>query len=187
MHSFLVNNMTNLLIDGMLHQFHEENSLLLKTGSAGLFMGRVTNAQLLCHQNPLASPNVVELTNPTDELVIDNAMEHSTVNSKKRDLVVRGKDDVAAVLPTIDADTVGTPLSLPNGSDEYFRVSGTTAITNIAARRPKRRVTLIFTGTAQLTDGSNLKLNGDFTGGADRSISLVCDGTNWIELARSIN
>ena len=144
-------------------------------------MGRITNAQLLCLQDPPVSPNVVELANAIDELVIDNSMEQSSITGAKRDLVVSG---TGAVLPTIGS---AAALALPNGSDEDFLVSGTTTITSIVARRPKRRVTLVFTSTAQMTDGSNLKLNGNFTGGANRTITLLCDGTNWLEVSRSVN
>jgi hypothetical protein len=66
-------------------------------------------------------------------------------------------------------------------------VSGSTTITSVTPLRAKRRVTLIFTSTAQLSDTGALKLTGDFTGGANRTITLVCDGTNWYEASRSPN
>jgi hypothetical protein len=108
-------------------------------------------------------------------------MEESSITGATRDIIVTGS---GAVLLAIAS---ATTIDLPNGSDEAFRVTGSTAITSITARRPKRRVSLLFTGSAQLTDGSNLKLNGNFSGGADRTITLLCDGTNWFELARSPN
>jgi hypothetical protein len=43
------------------------------------------------------------------------------------------------------------------------------------------------TGGKKLTDGSNLKLAGDFTPGAADTIDLVSDGTNWYEVGRSNN
>ena len=147
-------------------------------------MGRISDAHLVCTQ--LAGTNVVELSNATDELIIDNSMEQNSNTGAKRDLVVFGAG--AGVLTIASAAT----LDLPNGSDEVFKVSGTTPITSITARRPKRRVTLIFTSTAPMTDSppgtGNLQLNGmaDFTGGANRTITLLCDGTNWLELSRSV-
>ena len=42
---------------------------------------------------------------------------------------------------------------------------------------------LIFT----LTDGSNLKLAGDFVTTADDTWSGCYDGTNWFESGRSVN
>ena len=48
-------------------------------------------------------------------------------------------------------------------------------------------MTLIFESTAGLTDGGNLKLSGNFTGTADDTITLVCDGTNWYGTPGSAN
>ena len=64
------------------------------------------------------------------------------------------------------------------------QVTGSTTITSIGATYPGHFVTLGFTSTAQVTDGSNLVLNGDFTGSGNRTLELRCDGTNWIERSR---
>lgn len=85
-HSFVINNMTNLLIDGLFHQFHTDASLLLMTGPAGLSMGRLANAQLM-GEFGLA---VVLLSNTTDELIIDNCRELSNTGSKRKLEVVTG-------------------------------------------------------------------------------------------------
>ena len=37
------------------------------------------------------------------------------------------------------------------------------------------------------TDGSNLKLAGNFVTTADDTITLAYDGTNWYEICRSVN
>jgi len=37
------------------------------------------------------------------------------------------------------------------------------------------------------TDGNNLKLAGDFVTTADDTTQLMCDGTNWYEMSRSVN
>jgi hypothetical protein len=83
------------------------------------------------------------------------------------------------------ASVAGT-MTLSEGTN-FFNVTGTEAITSITASYSGRVVYLNFASTASLTDGSNLKLNGNFTGSADDMIMLICDGTNWIELARSTN
>lgn len=72
---------------------------------------------------------------------------------------------------------------------EVALVTGTTNITSISAsvRHTGRRVTLIFAGALTVTDGSNLKLSGNFVTTADDTITLVCDGTNWLESSRSVN
>jgi len=182
-HSFVINGMSNFLIDGLYHQGHAAPSKLLRTGPSGMSMGRITNAQLLTTDR--TGSEVVRLSNPTDELVIDNSMEQSSITGERRGLVVAGAGDV---IPTALREGPGkSVVSLPNGSDDIFLVSGSEAVTSILALRPKQRVTLVFTGAALLTDGANLRLNGDFKGGANRTITLVCDGTNWLEVCRSPN
>lgn len=70
---------------------------------------------------------------------------------------------------------------------DFVQISGSTTITSLTATYAGHRVTLYFTSTAQVTDGSNLKLAGDFTGSGARTLSLICDGTNWVETSRSTN
>lgn len=76
-------------------------------------------------------------------------------------------------------------LTLPFG--RVVTVTGTTGITSITARPAGDVVTLIFSGILTVTDGSNLKLSANFTTSADDSLTLVSDGTNWIEVSRSAN
>lgn len=78
-------------------------------------------------------------------------------------------------------------ITLPFSSD-VISITGTTGITSITATyNDRRRVTLIFAGALTMTDGSNLKLAGNYTTTADDTITLVCDGTNWYEVSRSAN
>lgn len=79
-----------------------------------------------------------------------------------------------------------TTVTLPHVG-EVFHISGTTTITSITASWAHRRVTLVFDGILTFTDGSNLKLAGNFVTTADDAITLVCDGTNWYETGRSVN
>jgi hypothetical protein len=76
-------------------------------------------------------------------------------------------------------------LVLPAHTD-FVNITGTTTITSIEAEKD-REITLLFASTAQVTDGSNLVLAGNFTGGANRVLRLVCNGTNWYEMSRSTN
>lgn len=72
-----------------------------------------------------------------------------------------------------------TALTLPLGAD-VFEISGTTNITSIVATGwTGRTVRLIFQDVLTLTDGSNLKLAGNFVSSADDGIQLCCNGTNW--------
>jgi hypothetical protein len=92
-------------------------------------------------------------------------------------------DNLPSAMPTTaSAATVTLPIS-----SDLHTISGTTTITSIAASWVGRRVTIVFSGILTLTDGSNLKLAGNFVTTADDSITLVCDGTNWIEVGRSVN
>lgn len=69
-----------------------------------------------------------------------------------------------------------------------FTITGTTNITSIdATGNSGRKVTLIFADILTFTDGSDLKLAGNLVTTADDTISLVCDGTNWFEVCRSVN
>jgi len=77
-----------------------------------------------------------------------------------------------------------TTTTLPPHSD-YFNITGTTTITSVTASWPGRFVTLKFAGILTFTDGSNLKLVGNFVTAANSTISLVSDGTNWYETSRT--
>lgn len=68
---------------------------------------------------------------------------------------------------------------------EQISVTGVTGITSITADQQGRRVVLSFTGILTLTNGSNLKLNGNFITAAGSVLELISiDGANWKELTR---
>jgi len=85
------------------------------------------------------------------------------------------------------ADVASAATITPTGN--LFHVTGVTTITSVSGTgiTAGTTITLIFDSTAQVTDGSNLKLAGNFTGGADRTLTLKYDGSNWFEIARSTN
>lgn len=100
-----------------------------------------------------------------------------------------GKANIAGSITETTAPAMASAatLTLPLGAD-VVSVTGTTGITSITATGNTRRtVTLIFAAALTVTDGSNLKLAGNFTTTADDTLTLYCDGTNWIEIARSVN
>lgn len=101
--------------------------------------------------------------------------------------------NVTANMPVAGAASVLMPsvasaatITVPSPS-EVFHVTGTTTITSVTASWAGRRVTLVFADALTLTDGSNLKLAGNLVTTADDTITLVCDGANWIETGRSVN
>lgn len=77
-------------------------------------------------------------------------------------------------------------ITLPDTSNT-INVTGTTGITNITASWRGRIVTLIFAGTLTVTDGGNLRLAGNLNTSANTTLTLVCDGAAWYEIARSVN
>lgn len=80
-------------------------------------------------------------------------------------------------------------LALP-ALGSIFLITGTTnitSITNAFAPVNGRRITLIFQDALTFTDGSNLKLAGNFVTTADDTITLVSNGANWYEVCRSVN
>jgi hypothetical protein len=85
------------------------------------------------------------------------------------------------------ADVASAAAIVPTGS--LFHVTGTTTITSITTTGlvAGAIITIIFDGALTFTDGSNLKLAGDFSTSAGATISLVYDGTNCYERSRSTN
>jgi hypothetical protein len=77
-------------------------------------------------------------------------------------------------------------LTLPDRPDVII-ISGTTDISSVTASRPNRRATLIFEDALTFIDGGNLKLAGNLVTTTNDTITLVCDGTDWYETARSVN
>lgn len=89
--------------------------------------------------------------------------------------------------PVATVQAAGT-LVLPDTRDKAFIVSGTATITAITPLRAKRRVRLIFTGTASVARSTGIKLGTPSFGGSPFSVvGLVCDGTKWFEISRSAN
>lgn len=85
------------------------------------------------------------------------------------------------------ASPAGGELDLGDGN--YFYITGTNNITSIAAADATagRMIVLRFADILTFTDGNNLKLAGNFATTADDTITLICDGTNCYEMARSAN
>lgn len=85
--------------------------------------------------------------------------------------------------------TAASATALVLGTGNAFHISGTTTVTSIDATSSitGRQVVLVFDGVLTFTDGSNLKLAGNFVTTADDVITLIYDGTAWNEIARSVN
>lgn len=80
---------------------------------------------------------------------------------------------------------VASASSMTLGNDgNFFDITGVTNITSITAKPAGTVVWLQFDGVLTVTDGSNLKLNGNLTTAAETVLQLVSDGTNWYEVSR---
>lgn len=84
---------------------------------------------------------------------------------------------------------VASATAMPVPTGRVFHVTGTTTITSITSTNfaSGAIITLIFDDVLTFTDGSNLKLAGDFVTTTDDTITLAFDGTNWYETGRSVN
>lgn len=84
---------------------------------------------------------------------------------------------------------VASATALPVPVAGVYHVTGTTTITSITSTNigTGTCIVLIFDGVLTLTDGSNLKLAGDFVTSADDTWTGCYDGTNWFETGRTVN
>ncbi len=94
--------------------------------------------------------------------------------------------DFGAVPVPIQTVVSGT-VRIPSYSD-VIQVNAGSSITNIVGQKTGRRATIIFigTGTGSVTgNGSTLNLASNFNPIPGNTLSLISDGTNWYETARS--
>lgn len=104
-----------------------------------------------------------------------------------KDNVLIGTTGASVNNPLTPQIASASTITIPTAHD-VVTITGTTGITSInAAAHTGHVVTLIFAGIVTVTDGSNLKLAGNFTSSADDTLTIACDGTNWYEVARSVN
>lgn len=86
--------------------------------------------------------------------------------------------------PTIGATSA---LQIPVGVTSAI-IYGPGTITSIdTTGHDSNTITLVFSSAVTLTDGGNLRLNGNFTAAADQTITLLCVGSTWYEKSRSAN
>lgn len=107
-----------------------------------------------------------------------------------RYLVMNNQMIGASALPTIASASI---ITVPT-TGSLFKVTGTTGISavNLTASYIGKEITLIFAASLSVTHNSGttvntIKLNGgaNFSATADDTLTLVSDGNQWIEKARS--
>jgi hypothetical protein len=88
-----------------------------------------------------------------------------------------------------DIASAATIIIPPDGT--IFHVTGTTNITNgitVNSWDKGRQAVLMFESTPDITDTGTSVLAGDFTTAvANSTLTLLCNGTSWFEMARSVN
>jgi len=118
------------------------------------------------------------------------AIKGTPSSSVQLDIQLRG-GIALGVTPSCPSIASATEIELPNRwytIPVTTKVTGTAEIKKIKAAAAGSILVLIFTSTAKLIDGENLKLKESFvTITADDTVTLVCDGTNWYEISRSVN
>lgn len=83
--------------------------------------------------------------------------------------------------------TVASAATITIPADAQFvNVTGTTNITSISATWINRIVTLKFASALTVVKGSNLKIDTSYLTATDDTITLQYDGSNWNEMARSV-
>lgn len=84
--------------------------------------------------------------------------------------------------------TVASANALPIEPDaNVVNVTGTTDITSMTGTWRGHRVDLIFDDALQMFDGMNLALGTDFNSTAYDTMSLVFDGSKWVQLSTAVN
>jgi hypothetical protein len=78
------------------------------------------------------------------------------------------------------------PLVL-TATGRFFEILGTTSFGSISAGYCNRQVTLKFTDALTVFDGAVINMAGDFIVTANDTLTLIHDGTNWLEVSRSAN
>lgn len=94
---------------------------------------------------------------------------------------------VAGTLKTVQGANIASATSLTLGTDgNFFLITGTTTITGITATSAGHEVVLQFQSAGcTVVNGGNIRLAGSYYSLANSTLKLVCDGTNWNEVARA--
>jgi hypothetical protein len=129
---------------------------------------------------------VIEVSN-------NNTIDAATTDNFNTDAtsVVLGKNQGQSVIPQVAS---ATAIAIPFGAT-FLRVTGTTTITEITKAAAHKGYTIVLVFDASLTVANkttgttNLRLAGavDFSATANDTLTLISNGTDWYEVARSVN
>ena len=89
--------------------------------------------------------------------------------------------------PALPSVASAATITLPT-QDNVVRITGTTNITSVlSAGHTGHRITLVFDDVLTVVRGGSLLVASNFTTSANDTLTLVCDGSNWLEVSRSAN
>lgn len=88
-------------------------------------------------------------------------------------------ESASATLEVASASTI----SLGENCPTLVKLTGTAEVKKINATNTGHVVYVLFTSTAKLVAGENLKLPATISGTSDDVVCLICDGTNWYQVA----
>ena len=113
----------------------------------------------------------------------------ANIQSDKLNLASIGQNMAmsSALFSFAKGSDVASATSITLGSGNFFDITGTTTITGITAKAAGTVVILQFDSSLTVTDGSTLRLAGNFSATANDILVLISDGTNYYEVARSGN
>lgn len=120
-------------------------------------------------------------TNATTAFI--SAFNSAVVYENDNDYI--GSGNIGGWLPVSVASA--DPLTLPKTGD-FFNITGTTGFGNLAGGWTGRRVTMKFSGALTVFNGSSVNLTGsvNLTTTANTTLELIHDGTQWLEVSRSV-
>ncbi len=148
-------------------------------------------------QAQAAQPQPQEQTGPAGVYEFDTRVRFARDVRMLSDLTVRGDLDVAGtvsagllkadVQPTITVGMNG--YITPTGTFQPITSAGNVGTSNLALAQAGELLILVNAGanTITLTDTGTLKFAGNAALGQADSLTLISDGTAWVEMARSNN
>lgn len=193
----LINNVSNVLIDGYEILATVQPAAVVQITGAGIFGGGSSGITVRNVSGGFANTTKI-IDDQVSSVVVDGGadasfpMQFLAWYSTPVSIGTSGRQSLGQVVGLQYAkqgSDITAAATITPREGNFFVVTGNTNITSVtaAARDKGRIITFQFSGTPTFTDGSNLKLAGNLVATADDTITLVCDGTNWIEIARSVN
>lgn len=186
----------NIIADGAAAK---DLDLTCTNGSINITSGEDDAGAILIHANGGTSDVIkihADTGNTATSVNIVSDVGGITLNSSSavavtNDATIGGKLTMSKEVLFFKGGDIASPggAELTLGDGTYFHITGVNNITSIAAASSTsaRFLVLRFAGALTFTDGNNLKLAGNFVTSADDTITLICDGTDWHEIARSAN